>query len=195
MTNMFLDVRDGFDIWGHPDLEETRDSFRKATLGRGEKLEVTCGAADSASAVFLKNNREIYGDSKLSQFFEMIFLTSGNLGYHIERSHTEYSERIKLLIDYIEIEDEAEYSCRICELANDGCHYHYINFSIAVSEPWPPIINDTNMDDNKELLLHQPLELFCISDGIPRPQMKWFKVCRFFGGCMFEVVRNGLFLG
>jgi hypothetical protein len=126
-------------------------------IGIGDSVELTCGA----SAYNFTNDLAWYHNDELIQSSEHVILTG---------SQTEYSHRKRLRLPSIDLEDIGFYECRVGDNRSNS-------IEINVFNPKPPIIVETNLDGGtmKEAL-GEPVFLLCDVQGIPVPEIEWFKV-------------------
>ncbi|XP_025019182.1 hemicentin-1 [Python bivittatus] len=125
----------------------------------GETEEVTVVKGNPVSLVCLANGTPIPTISwlkdgqTLSTSFH-VTLENPKMGIHILKS---------------EINDTGRYTC----IASNEAGEVNQHFTLKVLEP--PHINKSDNPEEITTVINNPLELFCISDGIPIPKLTWMK--------------------
>ncbi|XP_061490012.1 hemicentin-1 isoform X2 [Rhineura floridana] len=88
-----------------------------------------------------------------------------DLGLHVSLENQEMG----LHIAKSEADDTGRYTC----IASNEAGEVNKHFTLKVLEP--PRINGSDHPEEISIVVNNPLELFCISDGIPIPQITWMK--------------------
>lgn len=112
------DVKGGFAIWGLEDLVEVGENQNEVTVAKGDTITINCGATASNysnDVEWLLNSSVVENTDRIS----------------VERSYTDYSNRIQLTIKDITDEDSSTYTCRAQNTSNYS--YKYIDIKIVVS--------------------------------------------------------------
>ncbi|KAJ8976162.1 hypothetical protein NQ317_002050 [Molorchus minor] len=156
-TILLTDVENGFDIFGLDDTIDLNAEDLVATVAVGEKISLTCGAS-------------VYNYTDLHWFLNDKVLT-GQDGYGISRSSTEYSHRIRLEIPRAEFSDSGEYRCGAI---NHGSAV-FRNLTVNVTEAQVPSFRSTNLKDEIEINIPERVTMFCNAFGIPKPTITWHK--------------------
>ncbi|NXX95340.1 HMCN1 protein, partial [Centropus bengalensis] len=88
-----------------------------------------------------------------------------SLGAHLTSSN----QGMVLHFEKAEIGDAGKYTCVASNDAGDASKH----FSLKVLEP--PHINGSDQPEELSVIVNNPLELLCISSGIPVPKISWMK--------------------
>lgn len=169
------DVRNGFDVWGAEGIssDETGEN-RRVVIATNETVNLYCGAALLYSRAVAWSGVPTDLESKYSRRNSRS-LTQIIVAYSIENITSDYSYQSKLIIDGVSKSDEGTFACVAENLTDPANRMKSINVTLKVSDPWIRILNFTNMDENEELYLNLDLALECIVDGLPKPNVAWFK--------------------
>ncbi|XP_053098888.1 hemicentin-1 isoform X3 [Hemicordylus capensis] len=88
-----------------------------------------------------------------------------NLGFHV----TLENQGMALHIAKSDADDTGQYTCLAINEAGEVKKH----FTLKVLEP--PHINGSDYPEEISIVVNNALELFCVSDGIPAPQITWMK--------------------
>nr|XP_014344645.1 PREDICTED: hemicentin-1 [Latimeria chalumnae] len=92
-------------------------------------------------------------------------------GHSLELSNymTVSNQGMDLQISKTKVEDTGRYTCVATNEAGEVSKH----FNLKVLDP--PRINGSNFSEEIAVVFNNPLELFCISSGIPAPKLTWLK--------------------
>ncbi|CAB0039875.1 unnamed protein product [Trichogramma brassicae] len=129
----------------------------------GDELRVTCVASsyNFSSVEWLDaNNHPLVQSAKLRLTFE----------------DSAYTHRSHLSVANLTYADEAEFHCRALTPDNEA---EYTVYHLRVSEPSAPRFKSVNMNGTETVVsakeAHKVRYLICRVDGLPVPQVSWFK--------------------
>ncbi|XP_014228085.1 vascular endothelial growth factor receptor kdr-like isoform X1 [Trichogramma pretiosum] len=129
----------------------------------GDELRVTCVASsyNFSSVEWLDaNNHPLVQSAKLRLTFE----------------DSAYTHRSHLTLANLTYADEAEFHCRALTPDNEA---EYTVYHLRVSEPSAPRFKSVNMNGTETVVsakeAHKVRYLICRVDGLPVPQVTWFK--------------------
>ncbi|KAB0799991.1 hypothetical protein PPYR_07871 [Photinus pyralis] len=172
MGHFLTDVDNGFGIWGFD--EETKEIHNEIPLypiARGETITMYCAASRynyTEQLKWYKNNGSHFNPIEENDHFK------------IEKSSTEFSNKLTLTIHQIGFDDSGNYTCQVKEkFITDSPKtqdmYHYDNITLSIKDPSSPLITDTNLNGSTfTIALPDEFRLWCFAVGIPKPTITWY---------------------
>ncbi|KAF5286422.1 hypothetical protein FQR65_LT12603 [Abscondita terminalis] len=171
--HFLTDVGNGFGIWGlYEETKETKNGIPQFIIARGDTVTMYCAASRynyTDQLQWFKNNK-----SKLSSIPE-------NNHYVIEKSRTDFSNKLTLTINEINHNDTGNYTCQVKEkfISNSpkgSDQFRYDNITIIVKDPVAPEITDSNLNESDVTIsIPEKFTLWCYASGIPKPAITWYR--------------------
>ncbi|XP_060132638.1 hemicentin-1 isoform X1 [Zootoca vivipara] len=121
----------------------------EVTVVKGNPVSLVCSADGTPTP-----NMSWLKDGQPLNFGFHVSLENQGMGLHIAKSETD---------------DTGRYTCIASNEAGEANKH----FTLKVLEP--PQINGSGHPEEISIVVNKPLELFCISDGIPIPKITWMK--------------------
>uniref|UniRef100_A0A670IF80 Hemicentin 1 n=1 Tax=Podarcis muralis TaxID=64176 RepID=A0A670IF80_PODMU len=121
----------------------------EVTVVKGNPVSLVCSADGTPTP-----NMSWLKDGQPLNFGFHVSLENQGMGLHIAKSETD---------------DTGRYTC----IASNDAGEANKHFTLKVLEP--PQINGSGHPEEISIVVNKPLELFCISDGIPIPKITWMK--------------------
>ncbi|KAF5277866.1 hypothetical protein FQA39_LY06018 [Lamprigera yunnana] len=165
------DVSNGFGIWG---LDEyiIENTEKPIPIAKGDTITMYCAAS-----------RYNYTDQLKWYRIDKFNLTSiiENEHYLIEKSNTDFSNKLTLTINNVDYNDSGNYTCQVKEKYlmdsfKGSDQYEYCNITISIQDSSTPTIIDTNLNGSTfTISIPEKLILRCNASGIPKPTISWYR--------------------
>ncbi|KAF5277868.1 hypothetical protein FQA39_LY06020 [Lamprigera yunnana] len=172
VSHLLTDVNSGFAIWGlDEETIETEKDENQFPVPKGDTITIIC----AASRYNYTDELQWYRNDN-SNFT----LISENDRYLIEKSHTDFSNKLTLTINDVDYDDSGNYTCQAMNYFTTdipkSVEFKRTCIKIIVKDPFAPTFIDTNLNGSDFVMsIPEKLILRCFTNGVPKPTVSWYK--------------------